>query len=398
MTGPLSGLKVLDLSRILAGPYCTMLLADMGADVVKVEAPGTGDDTRAWGPPFLDGESIYFLSINRNKRSMVLDLKNPAGKGVLEDLVRSADILIENFRPRTMSRLGLGYEHLKTLNSRLIYGAISGFGLTGPMGTRPGYDLIAQGMGGFMGITGEEGGGPLKVGLPVADINAGMFLAMGVLAALTERDRSGEGQMVDTSLFEGQIAQLTYQAQRYFASGRSPGPEGNVHPLIAPYQTFKAQDGSLNMACGNNKLFAIFCRLFDKTSLIDDPRFVTNSDRVMNRKALTEIIESLFARRPVEDLLVDLELAGIPCGPIWPLETVLNSEQALAREMVVELEHPKLGSWKCTGVPMKFSRTPGSVRTPPPALGAHQEDVLMDWLDRDRTQRDDLTARGAFGD
>ena len=383
MPGPLSGVRVLDLSRVLAGPYCSMLLADLGADVAKVEIPGKGDDTRAWGPPFLKGESVYFLSANRNKRSITIDMKKPRGLELVRDLARKADVLLENFRPGTMDRLGLSWKALQELNPRLIFASISGFGSTGPYADRPGYDLIAQGMGGFMSFTGEEGGGPLKVGIPVADINAGMFAAMGIMAALYEREKSGQGQRLETSLLEGQVAQLVYQAQRYFATGTSPKPEGNVHPLIAPYATFPCKDGHINLAVGNDKLFVEFCRALKLDDLPGDERFVTNAKRVANRAELTRRINAVLAPFTVAELSAMMDKAGVPSGPILPLEKVLTNEQVLAREMVVELDHPKVGKIRQTGVPIKFDRTPGAVRTPPPGLGEHCGEVLRDWLDMD---------------
>jgi crotonobetainyl-CoA:carnitine CoA-transferase CaiB-like acyl-CoA transferase len=380
MPGPLHGIKVLDLSRVLAGPYCSMLLADLGADVAKVEIPGKGDDTRAWGPPFLKGESVYFLSCNRNKRSITIDMKKPRGLELVRELAKTADVLLENFRPGTMDRLGLTWESLSNANPRLVFASISGFGSTGPYADRPGYDLIAQGMGGFMSFTGEEGGGPLKVGLPVADINAGMFCTMGILAALYERERSGKGQRLETSLLEGQVAQLVYQAQRFFATGTSPGPEGNVHPLIAPYATFPAKDGHINLAVGNDSLFKTFCNALGLDDLPGDDKYKTNALRVANRAELTAKINAVLARYTVEQLQKIMDDAGVPNGPILPLEKVLSDPQVLAREMVVELEHPKVGTIKQTGVPIKLERTPGQVKTPPPGLGDHRREILVDWL------------------
>ena len=381
MSVPLCGVRVLDLSRVLAGPYCSMLLADLGADVAKVEIPGKGDDTRAWGPPFLKGESVYFLSANRNKRSITIDMKKPAGLALVRDLAKKADVLLENFRPGTMDRLGLSWDVLRELNPRLIFCSISGFGSTGPYAERPGYDLIAQGMGGFMSFTGEEGGGPLKVGIPIADINAGMFAAMGIMGALYERERSGQGQRLETSLLEGQVAQLVYQAQRFFATGKAPGPEGNVHPLIAPYATFPCKDGHINLAVGNDKLFREFCKAVALEGLADDERFKTNALRVANRADLTKAVNAALAKHTVAELMKIMDGAGVPNGPIQSLDKVLTDPQVLAREMVVELEHPKIGTIKQTGVPIKYERTPGAVRTPPPGLGEHTPEILKDWLD-----------------
>jgi formyl-CoA transferase/CoA:oxalate CoA-transferase len=392
MPGPLAGVKVLDLSRVLAGPYCSMLLGDLGADVVKVEIPGKGDDTRAWGPPFLKGESIYFLSTNRNKRSITIDMKTPRGLAIVRELAARADVLLENFRPGTMDRLGLTWESLSAANPRLVLCSISGFGTTGPYADRPGYDLIAQGMGGFMSFTGEVGGGPLKVGLPVADINAGMFAAFGIASALFARAQSGKGQRLETSLLEGQVAQLVYQAQRYFATGVSPRPEGNVHPLIAPYATFPARDGHVNIAVGNDGLFASFCRAFGLDDLPGDERFATNARRVENRAELTRRIEQVFAQHTVDGIARRLDAAGVPCGPILPLAEVLTHPQVLARRMVVDVDHPRAGRLKLTGVPVKFEATPGAVVRPPPGLGEHTREVLVEWLSMSGSAIDDLVA------
>jgi crotonobetainyl-CoA:carnitine CoA-transferase CaiB-like acyl-CoA transferase len=377
---PLEGIRVLDLSRALAGPYCTMMLGDMGADIIKVEMPKVGDEARHYGPPFQDGESAYFMSVNRNKRSITLNLKSPKGREILLEMAKRCDVVTENFRPGTMERMGLGYDRLSSLNPRLIYCSITGFGSTGPDAQRPGYDLIAQGMGGFMSFTGEPGGRPLKVGVAVGDITAGMFAAYGIVVALYHREVTGEGQRLETSLFESMIAQLTFQAGRYFATGQSPRPMGNQHPLIAPYETFRAKDGYINIAVGNNALWSQFCKALGLEQYEKDPRFETNPKRVENRPALIEVIEAKTTLYTVEELREILDKAGIPNGPVWELHQVLTSPQALAREMVKELNHPAVGKIKVTGIPVKLDVSPGEIRLPPPTLGQHTEEILQELL------------------
>jgi len=374
MSGPLNGFTVLDLSRVLTGPYCSMMLADMGADVIKVERPGSGDDTRQWGPPWLGGESSYFMSINRNKRSLSLDLKSVQGREIAVRLAARADVLLENFRPGTAERLGLGYSQLKAVNPRLVYCSISGFGQDGPYRDRTAYDLIAQGMGGLMGITGIEGEQPIRVGVAVSDIGAGMFAAYGILAALLERERSREGQQVDVSLLDGQVAWMTYMAHYYFATGNNPPKRASAHPSIVPYQAFRAQDGWVNIAVGNDALWAKFAPLLG----IDpaDPRFVTNADRVLNRDELVDLMEKRLAEKPVGEWVSTLVSAGIPCGPVYRLDEVFSDPQVIHREMVCEVEHPTAGDVRVTGVPVKLGRTAGAIRTPPPLLGQHSDEIL----------------------
>jgi crotonobetainyl-CoA:carnitine CoA-transferase CaiB-like acyl-CoA transferase len=357
-----------------------MMLADMGADVIKIEMPKVGDEARHWGPPFVEGESAYFLSVNRNKRSVTLNLKSERGKGILRELAEKTDVLVENFRPGTMGRLGLGYEDLRPLNQRLIYCAITGFGPRGPDAHRPGYDLIAQGMGGIMSFTGEPGGSPLKVGVSLADITAGMFAAYGIMTAMYHREKTGEGQLVETSLFESQIAQLTFQAGRYFATNESPAPMGNQHPLIAPYESFRTSDGYINIAVGNNALWSTFCKVLDLQAHEKAPRFETNPKRVENRAALIQVIEEKTSQLTLQRLRELLDEAGIPNGPVWNVEEVLNSPQAAALEMVQEMNHPSAGKIRVTGVPTKLEQSPGDVRMPPPLLGQHNEEVLGEFL------------------
>ncbi|MBI2943189.1 MAG: CoA transferase [Candidatus Wallbacteria bacterium] len=392
--GPLVGIRVLDLTRALAGPYCTMMLADLGAEVIKVETPGKGDDTRGWGPPFEGGEASYYLSCNRNKKSITLNLKSARGREILLELARRSDVMVENSRPGAMEALGLGYSDVCKVAPGIVYCTITGFGASGPDRDRPGYDLIAQGMGGFMGFTGEKGGGPLKVGVAVGDINAGMFSAFGILAALFHRARTGQGQRVDTSLLEGQVAQLTYQAGRYFATGESPTPLGNDHPTIVPYASYRAKDGAINIAVGSEALWKAFCEALGRGDLQADPRFATNRDRVAHREELTRLLEEMFAGMNVAAIRGALDRAGVPNGPILPLAQVLTHPQVLARDMVVELEHQKAGAIRVTGLPVKLSETPGGIHSAPPLLGEHTQQVLRELLELDSERIAELSREG----
>lgn len=376
----LDGIRVLDLSRALAGPYCTMMLGDMGADIIKVEMPKVGDEARHYGPPFQEGESSYFLSVNRNKRSITLNLKSQEGKEILRELAKKSDVLVENFRPGTMDDLGLGYQSLRELHPGLVYCAITGFGSVGPEAQRPGYDLIAQGMGGIMSVTGPPEGPPYRVGIAQADIVAGMFAAYGIMVALYHRERTGEGQRLETSLFQGQLAQLTFQAGRYFATGVSPKPQGNQHPLIAPYESFRTKDGHINIAVGNNALWSVFCKVLGMEDYEKDPSFETNPKRVENRPALVQLIEERTSRYTSQELRDILDKAGIPNGPVWKIGEALSAPQALALGMVQEMDHPKAGRIKVTGVPIHFEASPGSLRIPPPLLGQHTHEVLKELL------------------
>ncbi|MCL8208430.1 MAG: CoA transferase [Actinomycetia bacterium] len=372
--GALDDIVVIDLTRILTGPYCTMMLADLGAEVIKVEPPG-GDDTRAWGPPFVNGESAYFLSVNRNKSSIVLDLKQEADRDVLRQLVRHADVLVENFRPGTMDRWGLGWSALSALNPRLVMASISGFGATGPGADRPGYDVLAQAMGGLMSVTGEPDGPPLKAGFSVADIGAGMWAAFGILAALHARSRTGRGQWVETSLFEAIISWQTYQAGNYFATGEVPRRLGTAHPNIVPYQALACRDGYVVVACGNDRLWQRMCAALE-IPWGDDPRYRTNADRVRHREELIGRLEAHLAAWRAEDVTARLHAVGVPAGPIQDIAAVFRDPQVLAREMVVSVDHPVAGPVRMTGIPVKLSDTPGTIRRPPPLLGADTEAVL----------------------
>jgi formyl-CoA transferase len=371
--GPLAGVHVLDLARVLAGPYAAMLLADLGAEVVKVERPGAGDDTRKWGPPFMPtgegAESTYFLSVNRGKRSAAIDLKDTAERGFTEALVRWADVLIENFRPGVMERLGLADDRLAELNPRLIRLSISGFGDVGPDSDRVGYDQILQAEGGVMSVTGSAGGSPVKVGVPIADISAGLFGVVGVLAALVERERSGSGQRVATSLLASQVGIHTFQATRYLIAGDVPGLSGNHHPTVAPYGVFDAADGPVVIAVGNDDIWRRFAPLAGLAA--SDERFSTNAARLANSAELAQIINAEFGRRSVTDWLADLHEAGVPAGELKSLDRVYSGAQLKAQNLVWEVDHPRLGRIRLPGNPLQFSRTAIAPGLPPPTLGQH---------------------------
>lgn len=380
MVKPLDGILVIDLSRVLAGPYCSMELADMGATVIKVEIPGSGDDTRAYGPPFLNGESTYFMSVNRNKKSMTLNLKHDRGKGILRQLLERGDVLVENFRPGTLDGLGFGYGAVHALNPRLIYCSISGFGQTGPYAQRPGYDLIAQAEGGVMSLTGEPDAAPIKVGLSFADITAGMNAFSGILLALLARQQTGEGQHIDVSLLDCQVSLLTYQAGIFFATGKNPERLGNKHPSITPYETFEARDGHIIIACGNQGFWEKFCKLAGIEGLLADDRFTTMKKRVENRAELAPLVAAAVRTRTRQEWYELLEREGIPCGLIKSVAEVCTDPQVLARDMVAQLDHPAAGPISVNGIPIKLSATPGEVKAPPPLLGQHTDEILAEIL------------------
>ena len=378
-TGPLAGLKVIDLSHIMAGPACSMLLADMGADVIKVEKMPGGDDARRMVPPTVADESAAFLIMNRNKRGIALNLKTEEGRAVLSRLLKDADVLIENYRRGTMEKMGFGYDELHELNPKLIYCSISGFGRTGPYADRGGFDLVAQGMTGLMSITGERPGcPPMKVGPPVTDITAGILACVGVLAALHARESSGQGQMVDTSLFEAGITHTYWHSAICFATGRAPGPMGTAHPLNAPYQAFPASDGWITVGAANQENWLRLLEALGAPELRDDPRFVNNAGRMRNLSALTEALTPLFQRRTVAEWLRRLEESGVPAGPVLDIAQMHADPQALAREMIVETTHPTAGKVKAIGLPIKFSDTPGGVRKAAPLFGEHTREVLRE--------------------
>jgi len=376
--GALSGLRVLDLSRVLSGPFATMTLADLGADVIKVEQPGTGDDTRQWGPPFQGGEAAYFLSVNRNKRSLAVDLKSADGLAIVRDIAAEVDIVVENFRPGTAARLGLGYEELAGAHPGLVYASISGYGQTGPDSARAGYDAIAQARSGIMSVTGEADGPPVRVGVSSADLVAGMWAVIGILAALRERDRSGAGQWVDISLLDGSVSWLTYVASGYFASGERPRRYGSAHPTIAPYQAFGTADGYVMVAVGNDGLWRRFAPAVGLGELLDDDRFRTNPQRVGHRDTLIPLIEKAMSARSSDEWVRRLDEAGVPVGPIQTVDEVMHDPQVLARGMVSELKHPTAGTLRTIGCPVRLTATPPAVRTVPPLLGQHTDDVLAE--------------------
>ena len=376
--GALRDLLVLDLTRILSGPFATMTLADLGADVVKVEQPGQGDDTRQWGPPFQGDEAAYFLSVNRNKRSLAVDLKSPAGLAAVRRLALTADVLVENFRPGTAARLGLGYEELSTENPGLVYASISGFGQTGPDSQRAGYDAIAQARSGIMSVTGEADGPPVRVGVSSADLVAGMWATIGILAALHEKQRSGRGQWVDISLLDGSVSWLTYVASGYFAGGEIPRRYGSAHPTIAPYQAFATADGFVMVAVGNDGLWRRFAAALERDDLAADERFATNPSRVLHRNTLIPLIEAAMLLRTTHEWVSVLDEAGVPVGPIQTVDQALSDPQVIARGMVAELEHPTEGPIRIVGSPIRLTRTPTSVRMAPPLLGQHTDDILRE--------------------
>ena len=373
---PLQDIKVIDFSQILAGPFCTMLLADMGADVIKIEKPNGGDDTRRYGPPFIEGESAAFLTLNRNKRSIVLDLKSEQGIAIVRRMLEDADVMIHNFRPGVVDRMGLSYDDVSALNPAIVYCTVSGFGTTGPYSSRAGFDLVAQGMSGLMSINGFPGAPPAKVGVPMADLNTGMFCAYGILTAYINRLSTGKGQHVDASLIESGIAYTLYESATYFATGEVAGPLGSAHRMIAPYQAFATQDGYINIGAANQNNWERMCRAVGREDLLDDERFASNPERMVSIDALTPIMEETFRTQTTGHWVKTLENAGVPCGPIYNIEQVYADPHVQSREMAVPLEHPKSGSIHNIGVAVKLSDTPGSVRTPAPILGQHSEEVL----------------------
>ena len=373
----LEGISVLDLTRALAGPFCTLMLGDNGADVIKIEIPGTGDDTRQWGPPFIQGESAYYLSINRNKRSLTLNLRDPQAKEIFLKMAGSADVVVENFTPGVMSRFGLDYQAVKAVNPKIVYCSISGFGQDGPYQNRPAYDQIMQGLSGLMSITGEPDGEAQKVGLAITDIGAGMWSAFAIMAALRHREIGGEGQYIDVSMLDAQVAWLTYQAAYFFAYGEAPKRLGAAHPTLVPYQGFMCQDGKyINVAVGSERIWERFCQGIQRVDLQENPDYASNGVRVTNRDKLVPMLQELFLTRPVQEWVDDLQQINVPCGPINDLADVFSDPQLLHRQMYLEMPHPTLGTIKQTGLPIKFSLTPGGLDRHPPLLGEHNQEIL----------------------
>jgi crotonobetainyl-CoA:carnitine CoA-transferase CaiB-like acyl-CoA transferase len=375
---PIAGVRVLDLGRHLAGPTCAMLLGDLGADVIKIEKPEVGEDGRSAGPPFFDGVSAFFLSANRNKRSLTLDIKRPEGQETFRRLADSADVVIENFRPGVMDALGIGYGTVSERNPRIIYCSISGFGADGPFADRPGLDQIIQGFSGLMSVTGFEGGEPVRVGIPIADLLTGLYGAYGVLAALQARERTGCGQVVNTSLLEAMVGTMGFQAVRYLNGGGVPPPAGNHHPINAPYGVFRAKDGYLTLGATGDKRWHQFCQLLDSEEWLDDSRFKTNGDRFANRLILQELINEKLQARTVDEWERFFNGAGIPAGPVYAVDGAMDHPQTRHREMVVERPHPVLGTVSLLGLPVKFSDTPVDVHRIPPALGEHTDEILRE--------------------
>ena len=394
--GPFEGIRVLDLSQAATGPYCTMLLGDLGAEVIKVERPERGDDTRQWGPPFIEGESAYFLSLNRNKKSLSLNLKHPEGLKIALELARRSDVFVENFRPDTLERLGLGYQALSAMNPRLIYCSISAFGPTGPYRNYPGYDVIISALGGLMGITGEKDRPPCKVGVAVTDVSTGIMAQGAISAALYAREKTGKGQRIDLSLLETQVSVLINQASNYLLAGIIPQRAGSHHPSIVPYQAFKAKDIYVTVGAGNDELFRKLCNVLDIPELAEDTRFKTNPDRVKHRDALEEILQERLKTKTAAEWFQILSSAGVPCGPVNTLDRVFQDPQVLHRKMVEEIDHPRAGRIRLVGLPVKFTDTPAEIRTPPPVLGEHTQEVLQGLLGYDPARIEKLRAEGAI--
>lgn len=389
----LEGIRVLDFTRVLAGPFCTMMLADLGAEVIKVERPGTGDDSRHFGP-FVGEESAYFMSINRNKKSITLNLKDPAAVGIVKRLIKNVDVVVENFRPGVMEKLGLGYDVLREINPGLIYASSSGFGHTGPYSQLPAYDLILQGMGGIMSITGPDEEHPTKVGSSIADIFAGTFCAIGILSALRHRDRTGEGQEVDVSMLDSQVSILENAISRFFVTGEVPAPIGNRHPSIAPFATFHTTDGFINIAVGNDAIWKRFCDLVGRPELAEDSRFDTNDTRNANWEDLEPLLQEIMSKDSTEGWLERLRKVGVPCGPINNIEQLVNDPQVLSRGMIVDVEHPVAGKVKMPGCPIKLSGTPADDYMSAPVLGADVETVLKEYAGASRQEIDQLREKG----
>jgi formyl-CoA transferase len=397
MDQPLSGIKVLDLSRVLAGPYCSMMLGDMGADVIKVELPKVGDDTRHWGPPEAGGEAAYYLCVNRNKRSMTVNMKTPEGREIIRRLALQSDILIENYKVGTLKKLGLSYEDLRSDHPGLIYCSITGFGQDGPLSDKPGYDFMIQGLGGIMSFTGEPDGPPMKVGVAIVDITAGLFACSAIVAALRHRDLTGRGQFIDIALLDAVVAWLANVGSNYLVSGELPRRYGNAHPNIVPYEPFKTKDGSyVALAVGNDRQWQDYCRLAGLDHLAGDPRFATNPKRVLHRDILIPLVAEKMLEKTGEEWLRELDAMKIPCGPINTLDKVFSHPQILARQMVAEVPHPTAGSVKLVASPMKLSDTPCGIRRHPPLLGEHTAEILEQELGYTAEEIGRLREKGAI--
>lgn len=395
MAYPLENIKVLDLTRVLAGPYATMILGDLGADIIKVEMPVVGDDARHFGP-YMNSESAYFMSLNRNKRSITLNLKSEKGRQILLDMVKEVDVIVENFRPGTMEKLGLGYEDLIKVNPKLIYAASSGYGHTGPYSKRAAYDAVVQAMGGLMSITGKEGGEPTRVGTSVGDITAGLFTTIGILAAVNSRNETGKGQKVDVAMLDCQVAILENAISRYVVTGDVPAPGGNKHPSIVPFEPFETVNGQIMVAAGNDVLWSNFCKAIDTYPLCKDERFATNPLRAKNYKELRPLLGEAMIVKTTEEWQDILDDAGVPNGPINTIDKVVTDPQVLAREMIMEIDHPVEGKLKVPGIPIKLSETPGDIRMTSPLLGQHTEEILKELLNYDDAKIEELKKENIF--
>ncbi|KYH36495.1 MAG: CoA transferase [Candidatus Bathyarchaeota archaeon B23] len=396
MAPPLRGIRVLDLSQVVAGPFCSMLLADMGAEVIKVERPGVGDNLRRWGPPFLGGEGVYFLYLNRNKKSITLNLKSEEGRRIFTQLLKRSDVLLENFRPGTMERLGFGYEEASRINPRIIYCRVSGYGQTGPYRDRGGYDLLAQGESGLISVTGEPDRPPgAKVGVAIVDMGTGLYAAVGILLALRAREKTGRGQLVDVSLLDSAVSWMLQPLGYYLAMGQLPKRLGTAHPVAAPYQTFRTRDIYITIGCAADRNWRALCRVLGLEELADDPRFSTNPRRVENREELARILGEVFEGESGEVWLRRLQEAGVPCAPVNTVDRVVEHPQLGERGMFVEVKHPKAGRLRLTGIPVKLSETPGEIHSPPPLLGEHTEEILG-WLGYSPEEIRELRGRGVI--
>ncbi len=391
----LQGYRILDLSRILAGPYCTMILGDQGAEVIKVERPDVGDDTRTWGPPFAGGESAYYLCCNRNKKSIAIDLKHPEGVALVRELAARSDVLVENFTPGLMKKFGLDYDTLREVNPRLVYASISAYGQDGPYRDRPGYDMVLSAVGGLMWITGERDGDPVKVGVAITDVLTGVYASGAITSALLWRERSGRGQHLDISLLDAQVSGLANIASNYLVAGKEATRWGTAHESIIPYQVFRTADRPIAIAVANQKLWEIFCRVTGRDEWLDDPRFESNPKRVENRQTLLPLIEQLFAEKTCDEWMEIFVAASIPCGPVNNMEHLFEDPQLKHRNMIVDVPHPTIDKLRLTGIPIKYSETPGEIRSHPPLLGEHTAEILTDVLGYPLDRVEELTRSGA---
>ncbi len=393
---PLKGYLILDLSRILAGPYCTMILGDQGAEVIKVERPGTGDDTRTWGPPFSGGESAYYLCCNRNKKSVVIDLKKPAGLELVRELAGSSDVLVENFTPGLTKRMGLDYESLRKINPRLVYASITAYGQNGPYRDRPGYDMVLSAVGGLMYITGEKDGNPCKVGVAITDVLTGVYASGAITSALLWRERSGRGQYLDISLLDVQVAGLANIASNYLVAGKEATRWGTAHESIIPYQVFKTKDWPIAIAVANQKLWVNFCKAVGREEWLTDARFESNPKRVENRDILLPLVHELLAQKTCDEWMDILVEAAIPCGPVNNMQHLFADPQLQHRNMIAEVPHPTIGTLRLAGIPIKYSETPSSIRRHPPLLGEHTDEVLSLVLGLDSDKIENLKSQGVI--